>query len=108
MRSMDRRGFLAGTASLGAGVILSGCGSSSSGGSSASSSRPKIGQEPGNMTILEWDGYQAAGTKAQTTKGIYYFYALDSYREYLLSADHTAALDFHHGFLQCRIVEGVA
>ena len=22
------------------------------------------------MTILEWDGYQAAGTKAQTTKGI--------------------------------------
>jgi hypothetical protein len=54
---MDRRGFLAGTASLGAGVILSGCGSSSSGGSSASSSRPKIGQEPGNMTILEWDGY---------------------------------------------------
>ena len=70
MRSMDRRGFLAGTASLGAGVILSGCGSSSSGGSSASASRPKIGQEPGNMVVLEWDGYQAAGTKAQTTKGI--------------------------------------
>jgi spermidine/putrescine-binding protein len=67
---MDRRGFLAGTASLGAGVILSGCGSSSSGGSSASASRPKIGQEPGNMVVLEWDGYQAAGTKAQTTKGI--------------------------------------
>jgi spermidine/putrescine transport system substrate-binding protein len=68
MRSMDRRGFLAGTAGLGAAVLLPGCGSGSSSGSQASTSRPKIGSEPGNLTILEWDGYQAAGTKAQTYK----------------------------------------
>jgi hypothetical protein len=37
---------------------------------------------------------------ANTTKGHWYFYPIDSYLEYLLSADHTAALDFHHGFLQ--------
>jgi hypothetical protein len=50
-------------------------------------------------SALGEDGYDIM-VMAQTTKGIYYFYALDSYREYLLSADHTAALDFHHGFLQ--------
>jgi hypothetical protein len=37
---------------------------------------------------------------AQTSKGLWYFYPLDSYREYLLSADHSAALAFHHDFLQ--------
>ncbi|TAL02245.1 MAG: sulfotransferase [Rhodospirillaceae bacterium] len=37
---------------------------------------------------------------AMTTKGLYYYYPLDSYREYLLTADHSAALAFHHSFLQ--------
>jgi hypothetical protein len=37
---------------------------------------------------------------AQTTKGMWYFYPIDGYLEYLLSAEHEAALDFHHDFLQ--------
>jgi spermidine/putrescine transport system substrate-binding protein len=69
MGAMDRRDFLIGAAGLGGAVLLAGCGGSSSSGGSASSSaaaRPPISQEPGNLTILEWDGYQAGGTKAQT------------------------------------------
>jgi hypothetical protein len=50
-------------------------------------------------SALGEDGYDIM-VMAQTSKGLYYSYALDSYREYLLSADHAAALDFHHGFLQ--------
>jgi hypothetical protein len=37
---------------------------------------------------------------AMTTKALWYYYPLDSYLEYLLSADHGAALAFHHDFLQ--------
>ena len=69
MRSMDRRDFLKGAAGLGGAVILSGCGSSSGsggGGSSVAVKRPPIGKESGNLNILEWAGYEAAGTKAQT------------------------------------------
>src|SRR5689334_8324962 len=67
---MDRREFLKGAAGLGGAVILSGCGSSSgsSGGGSSTTNvkRPSIGKEPGKLNILEWGGYEAAGTKAQT------------------------------------------
>ncbi len=65
---LDRRTFLAGAASLGGAALLGGCGSSSGGGSSPVSTvkRPPIGQEPGNLSIYEWQGYEAAGTKAQT------------------------------------------
>jgi spermidine/putrescine transport system substrate-binding protein len=68
MRSLDRRDFLAGAAGLGGAVLLGGCGSSSSSGSSSPSTtaRPGVSKEPGNMAILEWAGYEAAGTKAQT------------------------------------------
>jgi spermidine/putrescine transport system substrate-binding protein len=66
---LDRRGFLAGAASLGGAAMLGGCGSGSSGGSSAAS-RPPIGQEPGNLSIYEWQGYEAAGTKAQKAYGM--------------------------------------
>jgi spermidine/putrescine transport system substrate-binding protein len=70
MRTMDRREFLKGAAGLGGAVILSGCGSSSgsSGGGSSTTNvkRPSIGKEPGKLNILEWGGYEAAGTKAQT------------------------------------------
>jgi hypothetical protein len=37
---------------------------------------------------------------AQTSKGHWYFYPIDSYIEYLLSGDHSAALEFHSHFLQ--------
>lgn len=37
---------------------------------------------------------------ANTSKGHWYYYAIDGYIDYLLSGDHSAALDFHHEFLQ--------
>jgi spermidine/putrescine transport system substrate-binding protein len=64
--SPDRRAFLSGGAAmLGGAVLLAGCGSSSSPGASATK-RPPIGKEPGTLSILEWGGYEADGTKAQT------------------------------------------
>ncbi len=73
--NLNRRQFLGGTLGLAAGAgALAACGSpdSGSGGSSTSpsaapaTSRPPIASEPGKMSILEWAGYEAAGTKAQT------------------------------------------
>jgi spermidine/putrescine transport system substrate-binding protein len=60
-----------GAAGLGGAVLLGGCGSSNSGGSPASSpaKRPPIGKEPGNLSILEWDGYQAFGTPTNKKPG---------------------------------------
>lgn len=37
---------------------------------------------------------------AFTTKTFWYYYPVDSYIDYLLSADHSGAMDFHHSFLQ--------
>jgi spermidine/putrescine transport system substrate-binding protein len=63
---IDRRQFLtAATGSLGLGV-LAGCGSSSSTPSAGASKRPPLSAEPGTLSILEWAGYEAHGTKAQT------------------------------------------
>jgi spermidine/putrescine transport system substrate-binding protein len=65
---LDRRGFLAAGAAGGA-ALLAGCGGSDSGGSGAASTakqeRPPIDKEPGNLSVLEWGGYEAGGTKAQ-------------------------------------------
>jgi spermidine/putrescine transport system substrate-binding protein len=69
VRNLNRREFLAGSALAAAGgTLLAGCGGSSSGGAAAaaSSSHPPISSEPSPMSILEWAGYEAAGTKAQT------------------------------------------
>jgi spermidine/putrescine transport system substrate-binding protein len=67
-RSIDRRQFIGGSAALlGGAVALSGCGSpTASTGAGPSATRPAIGSEPGNLSILEWGGYEAGGTKAQT------------------------------------------
>lgn len=67
--SIDRRKFLGGTAAaVGGAALLSACGSpSGSGTPSASVSRPPVTSEPGTLSILEWGGYEAAGTKAQTS-----------------------------------------
>jgi spermidine/putrescine transport system substrate-binding protein len=61
-----------GAAGLGGAVLLGACGSSgSSGGNSPSSTtkRPPIGKEPGDLSILEWDGYQAFGTPTNKKAG---------------------------------------
>jgi spermidine/putrescine-binding protein len=64
--NIDRRQLLAATAgSLGLGV-LSACGSSSPAAVPQPAKRPPIGKEPGMLSILEWAGYEAHGTKAQT------------------------------------------
>lgn len=70
---LDRRGFLSGAASLGGAAILAGCGSSGGSGDdggATSAARPPIGQEPGKLSIYEWQGYEAAGTKAQEAYGM--------------------------------------
>jgi spermidine/putrescine transport system substrate-binding protein len=65
--NLNRRQFLTGTAGLAAGAgLLTACGSPSAPAAAASSSRPAASKEPGNMSLLEWGGYEAAGTKAQT------------------------------------------
>jgi spermidine/putrescine transport system substrate-binding protein len=66
--NVNRRDFLKAASVLGGTVLLGGCGSSSgggSGGASAPKSHPPIGRESGRLSILEWGGYEAAGTKAQ-------------------------------------------
>jgi spermidine/putrescine transport system substrate-binding protein len=67
-RRMDRRRFLASTAAAGGTVLISACGggSSSGGGGSSAPAHPPIGKEPGTLSVYEWQGYEAAGTKAQT------------------------------------------
>lgn len=62
----NRRDFLAAAGALGGAVLLGGCGSSSGGATSTSAAaRPPIGKEPSKLSILEWGGYEAGGTKAQ-------------------------------------------
>src|SRR5579872_6444746 len=71
MQQINRRDFLAAGAALGGAALLGACGSSNS--SSAApkttplSKRPPISQEPGKLSILEWGGYEAGGTAAQTS-----------------------------------------
>src|SRR4051812_12909604 len=70
---LDRRRFLSGAASLGGAALLAGCGSDSGsgdGGGGTTAARPPIGQEPGKLSIYEWQGYEAAGTKAQEAYGM--------------------------------------
>jgi len=71
MQRIDRRKFLAGAATFGGGALLAACGGgagtpSSGSSSSAPKTHPPISQEPGTLNILEWQGYEAGGTKAQT------------------------------------------
>ena len=68
--TIDRRQFLIGSAGLiglGSAGLLAACGGTTTTGSAATPTpRPPIGSETGTLSILEWSGYEAAGTKAQT------------------------------------------
>jgi spermidine/putrescine transport system substrate-binding protein len=65
MKNVNRRDFLSAAGALGGAVLLGGCGSSSSGLSTTPKKHPPISQEDGKLSILEWGGYEASGTKAQ-------------------------------------------
>src|SRR5581483_10180826 len=65
MGTMNRRRFVTRSAALGGGVLLSGYGARAAAGA-VSGDRPPISKEPGALNILEWQGYEAHGTKAQT------------------------------------------
>ena len=70
MESMDRRKFLAGAAAVGGGVLLGGPAAWARPYAARSflvnEARPPLSKEPGTLAILEWQGYEAHGTKAQT------------------------------------------
>lgn len=71
MDQLNRRDFLSAGVALGGAALLGGCGSSSPSTQAAKttplSKRPPISQEPGKLSILEWGGYEAGGTAAQTS-----------------------------------------
>src|ERR1700674_4426138 len=71
MAQLNRRDFLSAGAALGGAAILGGCGSSGSStqaaGTTPVAKRPDISKEPGKLSILEWGGYEAGGTAAQTS-----------------------------------------
>ena len=76
---MDRRAFLKSSAAVGGAALLAGCGSDEGlkqdSGPAASSAPPvsyggTIDAEPGNLVISEWPGYEAGGTKAQTSRAV--------------------------------------
>jgi spermidine/putrescine transport system substrate-binding protein len=90
-RGFGRRQFLSGTAGLIGLGLLDACSSKTSSGNSSGpspSARPPVSAESGTLSILEWGGYEASGTKAQSfglksgkdytqkfdTKGITYTY----------------------------------
>ena len=67
MDAIDRRTFLAGAAALGGGVLLGGRAATAAARPLAvGDSRPPLASEPGTLAILEWPGFEASGTKAQT------------------------------------------
>ena len=73
-QGIDRRRFLTGTVGLigigglsAVGIdLLAACGSTSGAAAVTPSPRPPITAESGTLSILEWSGYEAAGTPPQT------------------------------------------
>lgn len=63
-QTIDRRKFLSVGAAVVGGVALGACGSPAV--TTTTTTRPPLSKEPGHLSILEWGGYEAAGTKPQT------------------------------------------
>jgi spermidine/putrescine transport system substrate-binding protein len=71
MKNLNRRDFLGTTGALGGAVLLGGCGAAEAPKAPAKkASHPSIDKESGKLSILEWGGYEAGGTKAQKS-GMY-------------------------------------
>src|SRR5579871_6751595 len=70
MDAIDRKKFLTGAAAIGGGVLLGGPAALARSIPARSlivnESRPPLAKESGTLAILEWPGYEAHGTKAQT------------------------------------------
>jgi len=70
-RPIDRRQFLTGTAGLvglgGLGLLAAACGTSPSTATASPTVHPPLSSEPNTLSILEWGGYEAGGTKAQAS-----------------------------------------
>jgi spermidine/putrescine-binding protein len=67
MQGINRREFLGKAAAVGGAVAVGGWGSSVAAAATPRSARPGISKEPGKLSILEWSGYEAGGTPAQTS-----------------------------------------
>jgi spermidine/putrescine transport system substrate-binding protein len=66
MKDLNRRDFLGTTGALGGAVLLAGCGAAEAPKAPAKkATHPGIETEDGKLSVLEWGGYEAAGTKAQ-------------------------------------------
>jgi spermidine/putrescine transport system substrate-binding protein len=66
MKNLNRRDFLGTTGALGGAVLLGGCGAAEAPKAPAKkAAQPGIEKESGKLSVLEWGGYEAAGTKAQ-------------------------------------------
>ena len=67
---MHRRDFLKGAAAVSGAALLAGCGGGGAAdtgpGTAAPVTHPPIDQESGTLSIGEWPGYEAGGTKVQT------------------------------------------
>jgi spermidine/putrescine transport system substrate-binding protein len=71
MKNLKRRDFLQTTGALGGAVLLGGCGAAEAPKAPAKKkAQPGIEKEDGKLSILEWGGYEAGGTKAQKS-GMY-------------------------------------
>jgi spermidine/putrescine transport system substrate-binding protein len=70
-RPIDRRQFLTGTAGFvglgGLGLLAAACGTSGTTASASPTVHPPLSSEPNTLSILEWGGYEAGGTKAQAS-----------------------------------------
>jgi spermidine/putrescine transport system substrate-binding protein len=66
LNDLDRRQFLAASGALGGSLLLAGCGGAPEAPEApAAKEHPPIEQEDGKLSVLEWGGYEAKGTKAQ-------------------------------------------
>jgi spermidine/putrescine transport system substrate-binding protein len=66
LNDLSRRQFMAASGALGGSLLVAGCGGAPEAPPApAAKEQPPIEQEDGKLSVLEWGGYEAKGTKAQ-------------------------------------------